>query len=197
MINNMLTIPNTTSSDGRYSMDIYSRLLDDRVVILFNEINDDTASIVISQLLYLQSKDKNEDIHLYINSPGGSVSAGFAIYDTMKYLSCKVNVYCLGLCASMGAFLLSGGDKRYILPNAEVMIHQPLGGIQGQASDIQITANNILRTKAKLNKMLSENTKQPLEKIEKDTDRDYWMNSKEALDYGIVDEIIEPNKLKF
>lgn len=176
---------------GERSYDIYSRLLEDRIVFLNGEVNDISANLVISQLIYLEGKDSEKDILLYINSPGGSVTAGMGIYDTMNYIKPDVSTICVGLAASMGAFLLSGGakGKRYCLPNSEVMIHQPLGGTQGQASDIAIAAEHILKTKKKLNKILSENTGQPLEKIEKDVDRDYFMSATEALKYGLIDKI--------
>jgi len=183
---------------GERSYDIYSRLLEDRIIFLNGEINDQTANLVIAQLIYLEGKDPNKDIFLYINSPGGVVSAGLAIYDTMRYIKCDVTTICIGLAASMGAFILSSGakGKRYALPNAEVMIHQPLGGAQGQASDIQIQAQHIMRTKAKLNKILSENTGKDLETIEKDTDRDNYMTAKEAKDYGLIDQIFTSRKSK-
>ena len=181
------------TSKGERSYDIYSRLLKDRIIFLGDEVNDDTASIVVAQLLFLEAEDPEKDIHLYINSPGGSVTAGMAIYDTMHYIKCDVSTVCIGMAASMGAFLLAGGQKgkRYILPNAEVMIHQPLGGAKGQASDIEIAAKNIIRTKEKLNKILSENTGKSYEQVCKDTDRDNWMSAKEAVEYGLVDSVIE------
>jgi len=169
--------------------DIYSRLLKDRIIILGCEITDDVANIIISQLLYLDSIN-NEPIKLYINSPGGSVSAGFAIYDTINHIKSDVNTICMGIAASMAAFLLSSGNKRYALPNAEIMIHQPLGGVQGQATEIKIAAEHILKTKEKLNKILAKNTKQDFDKICADTERDYFMDSKEAVEYGIIDEIL-------
>ena len=187
----MLINPRITVSMGKQiaDSDIYSYLLGNRIVFLNDEIEDDVAQSIISQLLFLEKTDPNSDIVLYINSPGGVVSAGLAIYDTMNYISCDVSTICLGSCASMGAFLLSSGT-RYILPNGEVMIHQPSGGAMGQCSDIEITAKNILKTKNKLNEIIAMNTCQPLEKVTKDTDRDYWMDAKEAVEYGIVDSII-------
>ena len=181
------------TSRGERSYDIYSRLLKDRIIFLGEEINDAVASIVVAQLLFLESEDPSKDIHLYINSPGGSVTAGMAIYDTMKYIKCDVEVTCIGMAASMGAFLLSSGTKgkRYALPNAEIMIHQPLGGAQGQATEIQIAAEHILKTKKKLNEILASNSGQPLEVVEADTDRDNWMTAKEAQKYGLLDKVIE------
>ena len=181
------------TSRGERSYDIYSRLLKDRIIFLGEEINDAVASIVVAQLLFLESEDPSKDIHLYINSPGGSVTAGMAIYDTMKYIKCDVEVTCIGMAASMGAFLLSSGTKgkRYALPNAEIMIHQPLGGAQGQATEIQIAADHILKTKKKLNEILASNSGQPLEVVEADTDRDNWMTAKEAQEYGLIDKVIE------
>ena len=183
---------------GERSYDIYSRLLEDRIIFLNGEIDDNSANLVIAQLIYLEGKDPNKDIFLYINSPGGSVSAGFAIYDTMKYIKCDVTTICIGLAASMGAFLLSSGakGKRYALPNAEVMIHQPLGGFQGQASDIQIHAKHIQRLKNKLNKILSENTGKDIKTLEQDTDRDNYMTADEAKNYGLVDQIFVSRKSK-
>ena len=180
------------TSGGERSYDIYSRLLQDRIIILSNEVNDDIASLVVSQLLFLESQDPNKDISLYINSPGGSVSAGFAIYDTMNYVKCDVSTICMGLAASMGAFLLAGGakGKRLALPNAEIMIHQPSGGSQGQATEIEIAAKHILKTKEKLNRMLSENTGKPYETIAADTERDNWMSAEEACAYGLIDSVI-------
>ncbi len=179
------------TASGERSYDLMSRLLEDRIVFLSGEVDDAMANVIISQLIYLEGKDPTKDISLYINSPGGSVSAGLAIYDTMNYIKCDVSTICIGMAASMGAFLLSSGakGKRFALPNAEVMIHQPLGGASGQASDIQIAAEHILRTKAKLNRILSENCNQPLEKVEKDTDRDTWLSADEAQDYGIIDKV--------
>lgn len=176
---------------GERAADIYSRLLDDRIIFLGGEINNDVANAIVAQLIFLESVDAKKDISLYINSPGGSVSAGFAIYDTMRYISCDVSTICVGMAASMGAFLLSAGTKgkRYALPNSEVMIHQPMGGAQGQASDIIITAKHISLMRDKLNKILAENTNQPIEKIEKDVDRDNYMSAEQALEYGIIDRI--------
>ncbi len=176
---------------GERSYDIYSRLLEDRIIFLTGEVNDAVANTIVAQLLYLEGKDAGKDICLYINSPGGSVSAGMAIYDTMNYIKCDVSTICIGMAASMGAFLLSSGakGKRYSLPNSKIMIHQPLGGAQGQASDIAIVAEEILKTKKKLNKILAENSGQPLDKVEIDTDRDYYMTADEALGYGLIDRI--------
>ena len=181
------------TSRGERSYDIYSRLLKDRIIFLGEEINDAVASIVVAQLLFLESEDPSKDIHLYINSPGGSVTAGMAIYDTMKYIKCDVEVTCIGMAASMGAFLLSSGTKgkRYALPNAEIMIHQPSGGAKGQETEIQIAAEHILKTKKKLNEILASNSGQPLEVVEADTDRDNWMTAKEAQEYGLIDKVIE------
>ena len=180
------------SSRGERSYDIYSRLLKERIIFLDGEVNDVSASVIVAQLLFLEAEDPNKDIHLYINSPGGSVTAGMAIYDTMNYIKCDVSTICIGMAASMGAFLLSSGapGKRYALPNAEVMIHQPSGGAQGQATEIKIAAEHILRTRSKLNNILAENTKQPLEVIERDTERDYYMTAEEAQQYGLVDTVI-------
>lgn len=181
------------TSRGERSYDIYSRLLNDRIIMLHEEVNDTTASLVIAQLLYLEGQDPDKDIQLYINSPGGSVTAGMAIYDTMQYVACDVSTICVGLAASMGAFLLASGTKgkRFVLPNAEVMIHQPSGGSRGTASDIKIQAEWMLRTKEKLNKILAERTGQSIEVIERDTDRDNFMTAEEAVAYGLVDKIIE------
>ena len=181
------------NSRGERSYDIYSRLLKDRIIFLGEEINDATASVVVAQLLFLESEDPRKDIHMYINSPGGSVTAGMAIYDTMNYVKCDVSTTCIGMAASMGAFLLSSGakGKRYALPNAEIMIHQPLGGAQGQATEIQIAAEHILKTKKKLNDILAANSGQPVEVVEKDTDRDNWMSADEAKEYGLVDQVIK------
>ncbi|MBO4338709.1 MAG: ATP-dependent Clp endopeptidase proteolytic subunit ClpP [Clostridiales bacterium] len=178
---------------GERSYDIFSRLLNDRIIVLSDEVNDATASLVVAQLLYLEGQDSEKDISLYINSPGGSVTAGMAIYDTMQYIKCDVSTICIGLAASMGAFLLSSGakGKRFALPNSEIMIHQPSGGAQGQATDIEITANHILRIKANLNRILAENTGKPLEVIAADTERDNFMTAAEAMEYGIVDKVIE------
>lgn len=190
----MATIPYVIeqNSRGERSYDIYSRLLKDRIIFLGEEVNETTASLVVAQLLFLESEDPNKDIHLYINSPGGMVSAGFAIYDTMKYVKCDVSTICIGMAASMGAFLLAGGTKgkRFALPNSEIMIHQPSGGAKGQATEIEIVAENILKTKKKLNQILSENTGKPIEVIEKDTDRDNYMSAEEALEYGLIDKIV-------
>ena len=177
---------------GERSYDIFSRLLNDRIIILGEEVNDTTASLVVAQMLYLESVDPDKDIQLYINSPGGSVTAGMAIYDTMQYIKCDVSTICVGMAASMGAFLLSSGakGKRIALPNAEIMIHQPSGGSQGMASDIKIAADHILRTRKKLNDVLAANTGQPLEIIERDTDRDNWMSADEAKAYGLIDEVV-------
>ncbi len=179
------------TNKGERSYDIYSRLLEDRIIMLSGEIDDATANTVVAQLIYLEGKDPDKDVCLYINSPGGSVSAGLAIYDTMNYIKCDVSTICIGLAASMGAFLLSSGakGKRYSLPNSEIMIHQPLGGARGQASDIKIQAEQILKTKQKLNKILSLNTGKSIEQIEKDTDRDNYLSAEEALEYGIIDKI--------
>ena len=182
-----------STSRGERAFDIYSRLLKDRIIFLGEEVHDVTASLVVAQILFLESEDPTKDINLYINSPGGSVVAGMAIYDTMQYVKCDVSTICMGMAASMGAFLLAGGTKgkRYALPNAEIMIHQPSGGAQGQASDIKIVAEQILKTKQKLNKILAENTNQPIEVIERDTERDNYMSAEEALSYGIIDKVIE------
>ena len=181
------------TSRGERSYDIYSRLLKERIIFLGEEVNDVTAGLVVSQLLFLESEDPDKDINLYINSPGGSVTAGMAIYDTMQYVKCDVSTMCMGMAASMGAFLLSGGTKgkRLALPNAEIMIHQPSGGAQGQATEIEIAAEHILRTKKKLNTILSENTRQPYETIVKDTERDNWLTAQEALEYGLIDKVME------
>ena len=178
---------------GERSYDIFSRLLNDRIIILSDEVNDATASLVVAQLLYLEAQDPDKDINLYINSPGGSVSAGMAIYDTMNFVKCDVSTTCIGMAASMGAFLLSSGakGKRYALPNSEIMIHQPLGGAQGQASDIKIHAEHILRTRENLNRILAKNTGRPLEEIERDTERDNFMRADEAAEYGLIDRVIE------
>lgn len=181
------------TSRGERSYDIFSRLLSERIVMLTGEVNDASASLVVAQLLYLESQDPIKDISLYINSPGGSVTAGMSIYDTMQYIKCDVSTICMGMAASMGAFLLSSGakGKRYALPNSDIMIHQPLGGFQGQASDIMIHANYIDRIKARLNKILADNTNQPLEVIERDTDRDNFMSAQEACDYGLIDKVMQ------
>lgn len=184
------------TSSGERSYDIYSRLLQDRIIMLSGEVNDDIASLIVSQLLFLESQDPSKDIHLYINSPGGSVSAGFAIYDTMNYVKCDVSTICMGLAASMGAFLLAGGakGKRMALPNAEVMIHQPSGGAKGQETEIRIVAEQILKTREQLNKILAENTGKPLDVIAQDTERDNYMTAEEAKAYGLIDEVIKNRK---
>jgi len=191
----MSLVPYVVEQTGRgeRSYDIFSRLLNDRIVMLAEEVNDASASVVVAQLLYLESQDSEKDISLYINSPGGSVTAGMAIYDTMNYIKCDVSTICMGMAASMGAFLLSSGakGKRIALPNSEIMIHQPLGGAQGQATEIEIAARHILRTKEKLNKILSENTGKPIEQIQQDTDRDNWLTAYEAMEYGLIDKVIE------
>ncbi len=178
---------------GERAYDIYSRLLNDRIIFLADEVNDVTASLVVAQLLFLEAQDPDKDICMYINSPGGSVSAGMAIYDTMNYIKCDVSTVCIGMAASMGAFLLSSGakGKRIALPNSEIMIHQPLGGMQGQASDIKIHADHILRTKAKLNEILAANTGKPLADIERDTDRDNFLTAQQALEYGLIDKVFD------
>ena len=180
------------TSRGERSYDIYSRLLNDRIVFLSDEVNDVTASLVVAQLLFLEAQDPDKDIYLYINSPGGSVTAGFAIYDTMNYIKCDVSTICIGMAASMGAFLLSSGakGKRFALPNSEIMIHQPLGGMQGQASDIKIHADHIMKTRDTLNRILSENTGKPLSDIERDTDRDNFLSAAAAAEYGLIDKVI-------
>ncbi len=180
------------TSSGERSYDIYSRLLQDRIIFLSNEVNDDIASLIVSQLLFLESQDPGKDIGLYINSPGGSVSAGFAIYDTMNYIKCDVATYCMGLAASMGAFLLAGGakGKRYAMPNAEIMIHQPSGGAKGQETEIRIVAEQILKTRERLNQILADNTGKPLDVIAADTERDNYMTAEEAKAYGLVDHVI-------
>ena len=178
---------------GERSYDIYSRLLEDRIVFLCDEVNDATASLVVAQLLFLEAQDPDKDINLYINSPGGSVSAGLAIYDTMNFIKCDVSTTCIGMAASMGAFLLSSGakGKRYALPNSEIMIHQPLGGARGQASDIKIHADHILKTRSRLNNILSKNTGKSLEEIERDTERDNFLSADDAAAYGLVDKVID------
>ena len=178
---------------GERAYDIYSRLLTDRIIFLADEVNDVTASLVVAQMLFLEAQDPDKDISLYINSPGGSVTSGLAIYDTMNYVKCDVSTICMGMAASMGAFLLAGGakGKRFALPNAEIMIHQPSGGARGQATDIQIVADQILRTKQKLNEILAANTGQPLERIAADTDRDNYMTAEEAKEYGLIDELVK------
>ena len=177
---------------GERSYDIFSRLLSDRIIVLSDEVNDATASIVVAQLLFLEGQDADKDISLYINSPGGSVTAGMAIYDTMQYIKCDVSTICMGMAASMGAFLLSSGakGKRFALPNSEIMIHQPLGGAKGQATEIEIAARHILRTKENLNRILAENTGKPIDVIARDTDRDNFMSAQEALEYGLIDKVI-------
>lgn len=184
------------TSRGERSYDIYSRLLKDRIIFLGEEVNETTAGLVVAQLLFLESEDPGKDIHLYINSPGGVVTAGLAIYDTMNYIKCDVETICIGLAASMGAFLLAGGTKgkRFALPNAEIMIHQPSGGAKGQATDIQIVADNILKTKKRLNTILAENTGQPYEVIAADTERDNYMSADEAKEYGLIDGVITNRK---
>ena len=179
------------TSGGERSYDLYSRLLEDRIIFLSGEIDDAVANTVVAQLIYLEAKDPSKDISIYINSPGGSVSAGLAIYDTMNYVKCDVSTICIGMAASMGAFLLSSGQKgkRYALPNSEIMIHQPLGGAQGQASDIKIAAEHILKTKQKLNTILAQNSGKQISQIEKDTDRDNFMSAQEALEYGLIDKV--------
>ncbi|MBR2186352.1 MAG: ATP-dependent Clp endopeptidase proteolytic subunit ClpP [Lachnospiraceae bacterium] len=181
-----------TTNRGERAYDIYSRLLKERIIFLGDEVTDQTAGLVVAQMLFLEAEDPEKDIHFYIDSPGGSVTAGFAIYDTMNYIKCDVSTICLGMAASMGAFLLAGGTKgkRLALPNAEMMIHQPSGGARGQATEIEITARQILRTRERLNKILSENTGKPLETIALDTERDNWMTAEEAKEYGIIDEIV-------
>ena len=185
------------TSRGERSYDIYSRLLNDRIIFLADEVNDTTASLVVAQLLFLEAQDPDKDIYLYINSPGGSISAGMAIYDTMNYIKCDVCTICIGMAVSMGAFLLSSGakGKRFALPNAEVMIHQPLGGARGQASDIKIVADHIIRTREKLNRILSEQTGQSIETIERDTDRDNYLSADEACAYGLIDKVISKKEI--
>ena len=181
------------TSHGERSYDIYSRLLKDRIIILGEEVNDVTASLVVSQMLFLEAEDPDKDINLYIMSPGGSVTAGMAIYDTMQFIKCDVSTICMGMAASMGAFLLAGGTKgkRMALPNAEIMIHQPSGGAQGQATEIEIVADHILKIKEKLNRILAENTGQPYEKVKADTERDNYMTAQEALEYGLIDVVVD------
>ena len=180
------------TSRGERNYDIYSRLLKDRIIFLGEEVNETTASLVVAQLLFLESEDTGKDIHLYINSPGGMVTAGLAIYDTMQYIKCDVSTICIGMAASMGAFLLAGGakGKRFALPNAEIMIHQPSGGAKGQATEIQIAAENILKTKKKLNEILAANTGKPYDVIAADTERDHYMSAQEAMEYGLIDNVI-------
>ena len=191
----MALVPTVVEQTGRgeRAYDIYSRLLKDRIIFLRDEVNDTTASLVVAQLLFLEAEDPDKDIHLYINSPGGSVTAGMAIYDTMQYIKPDVSTICIGMAASMGAFLLNAGakGKRFALPNSEIMIHQPLGGAKGQATDIEIHAKWILKIKERLNKILSERTGQPIEKIQEDTERDNFMSAQEAKEYGLIDEVIE------
>lgn len=184
------------TSSGERSYDIYSRLLQDRIIFLTGEVNDDVASVLVSELLFLESQDTEKDVQFYINSPGGSVSAGLAIYDTMNYIKCDVSTICMGLAASMGSFLLSGGakGKRFALPNSEILIHQPSGGARGQETEIRIVAEKMLRTRNQLNKILSENTGQSLERIQADTERDTYMTAQEAKEYGLIDEIITKRK---
>lgn len=184
------------TSRGERSYDIYSRLLKDRIIFLGEEVNDTTASLVVAQMLFLEAEDPDKDIHFYINSPGGSISAGLAIYDTMRYIKCDVSTICIGMAASMGAFLLAGGTKgkRMALPNAEIMIHQPLGGAQGQATEIEIAAKHILATKEKMNRMLAENCGKTYEEIANDTERDNWKSAEEALEYGLIDKVITNHK---
>lgn len=186
------------TSRGERSYDIYSRLLKDRIIFLGEEVNDTSASIIVAQLLFLESEDPKKDINLYINSPGGVITAGMAIYDTMNYIKCDVSTICIGMAASMGAFLLTGGarGKRFALPNAEIMIHQPLGGTQGQATEIEIAAKHILKTKEKLNRMMAENTGRDYETVCADTERDNWMSAQEAKDYGIIDMVITSHDVK-
>ena len=181
------------TSRGERNYDIYSRLLKDRIIFLGEEVNETTGSLVVAQLLFLESEDPNKDIHLYINSPGGMVTAGLAIYDTMQYIKCDVSTICMGMAASMGAFLLAGGakGKRYALPNAEIMIHQPSGGAKGQATEIEIAAENILKTKKRLNEILAANTGKPYEVIAADTERDHYLSAQESVEYGLIDSVIE------
>ena len=190
----MPLVPNVIEQtpNGERAYDIYSRLLSDRIIILADEVNDTTASLIVAQMLFLEAQDPDRDIYFYINSPGGSVSAGLAIYDTMNYIKCDVSTICIGMAASMGAFLLSGGakGKRLALPNAEIMIHQPLGGAKGQASDIKIHADHILKTRDKLNKLLAKHTGKPLEVIERDTERDNFLSAEDAAEYGLIDKVI-------
>ena len=195
-MSNLVPMVVEQTSKGERSYDIFSRLLKDRIIMLSGEVNDVTANLVVAQLLFLESEDPDKDIHLYINSPGGSITSGMAIYDTMQYIKPDVSTICIGMAASMGAFLLSSGakGKRFALPNAEIMIHQPLGGFQGQATDIDIHAKRILKIKDKLNQILSENTNQPLEKIKVDVERDYFMEASEAVEYGLIDKVIERKK---
>lgn len=195
-MSNLIPMVVEQTSRGERSYDIFSRLLKDRIVFLTGEINDVSADLVVAQMIFLEAEDPDKDIYLYINSPGGSVTAGMAIYDTMQYIKCDVSTICIGMAASMGAFLLAAGTqgKRKVLPNSEIMIHQPLGGTQGQVTDIEIHAKRYLMIKDKMNKILSERTGQKLEKIKRDVERDYFMTAEEALEYGIVDEIIPPKR---
>jgi len=196
MIMSLVPMVVEQTNRGERSYDIFSRLLNDRIIVLSDEVNDVTASLVVAQMLYLESQDPDKDIQFYINSPGGSVTSGFAIYDTMQYVKCDVSTICMGMAASMGAFLLAAGakGKRFALPNSEIMIHQPLGGAKGQATDIKIQAEQILKIKDKLNKILCERTGQPLEKIQSDTERDFYMFADEAKAYGLVDDIMDRRK---
>ena len=193
---NLIPIVIETTNRGERAYDIYSRLLKDRIIMLGSQIDDNVANSIVSQLLFLQAQDSEKDIYLYINSPGGSVTAGFAIYDTIQHIKPDVQTICIGMAASMGSFLLAAGakGKRFALPNAEVMIHQPLGGAQGQATEIEIAANHILKTREKLNRILSERTGQSIEKIQQDTDRDNFLTAAEAKEYGLIDEVMEPEK---
>lgn len=197
-MSNLVPMVVEQTSRGERSYDIFSRLLKDRIIMLNGEVNDASASLIVAQLLFLESEDPDKDIYLYINSPGGSITAGMAIYDTMNYIKPDVSTICMGMAASMGSFLLSSGakGKRYALPNAEIMIHQPLGGFQGQATDFDIHARRILKIKENLNKILSKNTGKPLEEIKKDVERDNFMEAKEACEYGLVDRVIERNQLE-
>lgn len=187
-----------STSRGERTYDIYSRLLKDRIIFLGEEVNDVTASLVVAQLLFLEAEDPDKDIHLYINSPGGSISAGMAIYDTMNYIKCDVSTVCIGMAASMGAFLLAGGKKgkRYALPNAEIMIHQPLGGTQGQATEIQIAAEHILKIKERMNRIMAENTGMDYETVCRDTERDNWKTAQEACEYGLIDKVITSHDIQ-
>ncbi|MFR5264327.1 ATP-dependent Clp endopeptidase proteolytic subunit ClpP [Clostridium sp.] len=196
-MSNLVPMVVEQTSRGERSYDIFSRLLKDRIIMLSGEVNDVTSNLIVSQLLYLESEDPDKDIYLYINSPGGSITSGMAIYDTMQYIKPDVSTICIGMAASMGAFLLSSGakGKRYALPNSEIMIHQPLGGFQGQATDIDIHAKRILKIKDNLNKILSDNTGQSLEKIKVDVERDYFMEASEAAEYGLVDKVIKKNEV--
>lgn len=190
---NIIPTVSYKNNEGEKSYDIFSLLLNERIIVLNGEINDASSALVVAELIYLSSKDPTKDISLYINSPGGSITAGMAIYDTMNFIKCDVSTICIGMCASMGAFLLAGGKKgkRYALPNSEIMIHQPLGGGQGQATDISIIASRLLKVKKRLNSILSTNTGKPLGQVEKDTERDYFLDPEEALNYGIIDKIIQ------